>query len=62
MASIDFTITRETEDDSRDLTVTVDYTHSAYGIDYAVEGGVELTETEQDMLFAAIRDQDGEDQ
>ena len=61
MSSIEFTITRETEDDSRDLTVIVDYTRSAAGIDFAVEGGIELTASETDALYAAIIENEGDE-
>ncbi len=59
MASIEFTVTRETDDDSRDLTVTVEYTRSGYGIDFEVEGEVELSPSETDSLLAAIIENEG---
>ena len=60
MASIDFTITRETDDESTDLTVTVEYEHDAYGIAIVPPVGIEFSPIEKDALFEAIREQDGE--
>lgn len=59
MASIEFTVTRETGDESRDLTVTVDYTRSAYGIDF--DAGIALTASETDALYAAIVEFEGDE-
>lgn len=61
MASIEFTVTRETDDDSRDLTVTVEYTRSGYGIDFEIEGDVQLTASETDGLLAAIIENEGDE-
>ncbi|KQU96473.1 hypothetical protein [Devosia sp. Root105] len=61
MASIEFTVTRETDDDSRDVTVTVAYTRSGYGIDFEVEGGVSLSPSETDSLLAAIIETEGDE-
>lgn len=61
MNTIDFTITRETEDDSSDIVVTVGYEHDAYGIDIVPPAGIEFSAAEKDALFEAIREQDGED-
>lgn len=61
MASIEFTVTRETDDDSRDVTVTVEYTRSGYGIDFEVADGVQLTASEADCLLAAIIENEGDE-
>ena len=60
--TIELTITREDAEASRDLTVLVEYTRSAYGIDFAVlDEGIELTPAETDALYEAIWECEGED-
>jgi hypothetical protein len=60
MSTIELTITREDDEDSRDVTVTVAYTRSGCGIDYAVEDGIALSPSEEDALFAAIVENEAE--
>lgn len=55
--NMDYTITR----DGDDVTVSVSYTHSAAGIDFAVSDGIELTQAETDNLYAAICEFEGEE-
>lgn len=64
MSSIDLTVTRETEDDSRDYTVTVFFEHDAYGIGLKLNPAAlvgKLTELEYDMALEAVRERDGEE-
>lgn len=67
MRQIEMRVTRETEDDSRDYLVAIDFERDAYGI--AVELTPEsealvgkLTDSEKDRAFELIRELDGEDE
>lgn len=65
MSSIEFIVTRETEDSSDDLPLVVDYTYSAHGIDHEAKDAdgnlVTLTEAEQERLFEKIREEAAEE-
>ncbi len=55
MANMEYTVTR----DDTDIVVNVEYTYSAYGIDFAVSDGIELDQYETDCLYAAIVENEG---
>lgn len=59
MSNMEYTITRETDDASTDIVVNVEYTYSAYGIDFSVSDGVELDQYETDCLYTAIVEEEG---
>lgn len=59
---MEFTITREGDDYSDDITVLVDYRYNAYGIQYEIETDDPrvgaLTANEEDRLFSIISGMD----
>lgn len=55
--NMEYLVTR----DGDDLVVNVEYTRSAYGIDFAVSDGINLDQAETDNLYAAICEWEGDE-
>lgn len=65
--TIEFKVSRETDDDSRDYTVEATFVHDAYHIEVDLTPESEalvgkLTDSEKDRVFELIRELDGEDE